>query len=451
MYTGSFLFVLASLAFALCCYACGIPNSNTSVSVRGDQWLINGKPILAGSPAEGLLVNVRMVNAVFEDAGPAAQQNLPKDFSPRENTDRFITMIPDYYNHGVRAFTISLQGGMPGYEGAVNTAFNGDGSLKDEYLDRVASVIRAADQQGAVVILSCFYQRQHSNEFALQGKAAIENAVEQVVQWIRRQKFSNVVVEISNEFSHGGYNKWKDGEWLRSIDGQVELIRHVKRLAPDLLVSTSGMGSGLVPEQIAREADFIILHFNRTPLNMIGERIKEARAYGKPVLCNEDDKTGKVGAEAARLSVSAGAGWGFMHIEKNQAVPFEFDGAKDDTIVYSMLQNLTTPGGSIADIDEEPLSVLITQPVDGDVFRTGDAVTIRAKITGIDNRDDISVQIVAGNKVIGKLSPSSSELLWKDPPAGKYDIVAVVRDAKGTVVLRSGPADFEVRADKGRK
>lgn len=443
--TGSSAIVLAVTGLVLCCYACHFPKSKTIVSIRGDQWQVNGQPILAGSPAEGLLVNARMVNAVFEDKGPAAVEHLPQDFDPDENTARFISRIPDYYDHGVRAFTISLQGGMPGYEGAVNSAFNADGSLKQEYLHRVANVIRAADQQGAVVILSCFYQRQHSNEFALDGKPAILKAVGNVVQWIRDEKFSNVVLEVSNEFAHGGYNKWQDGEWFRSVEGQMELMRHAKTLAPDLLVSTSGMGNGLVPEEIAAAADFIILHFNRTPLNLIPERIKQARRYGKPVLCNEDDKTGEMGAEAARLSISTGAGWGFMHQEKNQAVPFEFDGAKDDTIVYHMLQDLTTPGGTIAGIQEEPLSVLITSPVDGDVFARGEAVTIHAKITGIENSDEIDVQVFAGDKVIGEITSPPWELLWKNPPAGKYDVMAIVRDSKGLEVLRSGLVDFEVR------
>lgn len=447
--TGSFAFVVAAMSLTFCCYTCYHPGTKTEVSIAGEQWLINGQAILIGSPAEGLLVNVRVVNAVFEDNSLAAQEHLPKDFTPDENTARFISKIPDYFNHGIRAFTISLQGGMPGYEGAVNTAFNADGSLKDEYLDRVARVITAADRQGAVVIVSCFYQRQHSHSFALNGKDAILKAVENVARWIQEKEFSNVVLEVSNEFSHGGYNKWKDGEWLRSVDGQIELIRHVKRLAPNLLVSTSGMGSGLIPEPIAREADYIILHFNRTPLNLIPERIKQARSYGKPVLCNEDDKTGEVGAEAARLSISAGAGWGFMHIEKNQTVPFEFDGANDDTAVYHMLQDLTTPGGNIADVGEEPLSVLITQPVDGDVFASGEAVMIRTRITGIAS-DEISLQVVAGKKVIGTLAAPPWELLWKDPPAGKHDISAVVRDAKGVVVLRSGLVDFEVNADSDR-
>jgi hypothetical protein len=62
------------------------------------------------APAEGLLMNVRMVNAVFED------RSRP-EFDPDANTDEFIAQIPDYVAHGVRAFTVCLQGGMPGYEG----------------------------------------------------------------------------------------------------------------------------------------------------------------------------------------------------------------------------------------------------------------------------------------------------------------------------------------------
>jgi hypothetical protein len=50
----------------------------------------------------------------------------------------------------------------------------------------------------------------------------------------------------------------------------------------------------------------------------------------KPVVCNEDDKIGLAGAQAARITVESGAGWGFMHSRKNQYVPFEFDGADDD-------------------------------------------------------------------------------------------------------------------------
>jgi hypothetical protein len=52
-------------------------------------------------------MNVRMVNAVFED------RDKP-DFNAEANTERFIAAIPDYVAHGVDAFTVCLQGGMPG-------------------------------------------------------------------------------------------------------------------------------------------------------------------------------------------------------------------------------------------------------------------------------------------------------------------------------------------------
>lgn len=392
-------------------------------------------------------MNVRMVNAVFEDTGPHAKNNLPEDFVPDENTARFIARIPDYYAYGVRGFTISLQGGIPGYEGAINTAFNADGSLRKEYLERVARVIRAAGEQGAIIILSCFYQRQHSHEHALDGKQAILNALGNVARWIADQKFSNVVLEVSNEYAHGGYNRWKDSAWLKSVEGQVEMIHHAKAIAPKLLVSTSGMGSGLLPEPIARAADFILLHLNTTPISLFPERIMAVRKYGKPVVCNEDDKIGEIGAEAARVSVKSGAGWGFMQVKKNQMVPFEFNGAGDDTLVYRMLEHLTAPGGSIDDIPATMLSVLITNPTDGDVFTSGDPVTIRAVITGIPDSTEVEVRFFAANKMIGKCSATPWEFAWKDAPAGKYNVMAVVLDAEGRKLLRSRPVDFEVRSE----
>ena len=124
------------------------------ISIDGDRWLLDGTPPHPGSPAEGLLVNVRMVNSVFEDDRSELLDVL-EGFDPDVNTDHFISQIPTYFAHGIRAFTIGLQGGSMGYEGAVNSAFNADGSLRDGYLRRVSRVIQAADTNGCAVILSC--------------------------------------------------------------------------------------------------------------------------------------------------------------------------------------------------------------------------------------------------------------------------------------------------------
>ena len=122
----------------------------THVSLRGARWCINGELTNRGTRAEGLLMNVRMVNSVFED-------RRKPDLLPDAITDRFLARAPDYAAHGVNAFTLCLQGGMPGYEGALNSAFEPDGSLREPYLARVARVIEACDREGLVVVLGCFY------------------------------------------------------------------------------------------------------------------------------------------------------------------------------------------------------------------------------------------------------------------------------------------------------
>jgi hypothetical protein len=70
----------------------------TRIALREGRWMINDQTANPGSAAEGLLMNVRMVNDVFED------RSKP-DFDPEANADRFIAKIPDYAAHGVNAFT----------------------------------------------------------------------------------------------------------------------------------------------------------------------------------------------------------------------------------------------------------------------------------------------------------------------------------------------------------
>jgi hypothetical protein len=440
-------FVLVSIGLFLSCSSLRPTNKETKVTIRDNRWLINDQLVHKGSPAEGLLMNVRMVNAVFEDTGPHVKEHVT-DFDPDENTSRFINQIPEYVAHGVRAFTISLQGGLPGYEGAVNSAFDADGSLRKDYLDRTERIIQAADQEGVVIILTCFYQRQHSHDRALEGKEAILTAVDNVVNWIIDGDFTNVVLEISNEYAHGGYNNWKDGEWLKSVPGQVELIQHAKTIAPDLLVSTSGMGNGRIAAPIAQVADFIMIHFNNTALEDIPERIEQAHTYGKVVICNEDDKIGYSGAEAARLSVKHGAGWGLMHSEKNQDIPFEFDGADDDPLVYRMINRLTTPGESVDDLSADQLSVLITAPKDGDIFTSGSDITMKAALTGVEDREGVEVHFFAEDKMIGKSTTSPWEIIWENITPGEYHLMAIVVDSQGKELIRSRLVDVEVKSEE---
>jgi hypothetical protein len=311
-----------TLLVALCSLAAAA--SRTCISIADGRWHINGEVTYRGAKAEGLLLNVRMVNATFEDL-------KRPEFDAKANSDEFIAQIPDYVSHGVRAFTLNLQGGMPGYEGAVNSAFDANGSLREDYVVRVRRVVEACDRHGAVVILGCYYQRQDQ---VLRDEDAVRAGVVNVVKWIQGAGFSNVVLEIANEFGHGGF----DHRLLKSADGQVELIQLAKRAAPELLVSTSSLGDGTQHERVARASDFLLIHFNSTRLADIPRRIASLKPYGKPIVCNEDQKTSEQGVKAVEVCVANGASWGLMLEKLNQHFPFTFQGAADDPVVYAALK-----------------------------------------------------------------------------------------------------------------
>ena len=99
---------------------------------------------------------------------------------------------------------------------------------------------------------------------------------------------------------------------------------------PDLLVSTSGLGHGRMNDRVAKEVDFILIHFNGTKVEDIPKRINALKKYNKPIVCNEDDKIGEEAALALRASVKNACSWGFMYNKLNQYEPFEFNGYHDD-------------------------------------------------------------------------------------------------------------------------
>lgn len=432
--------VLATLFIA--CRSNANQDGLTHVGIKGNQWYINGEITNPGSPAEGLLMNVRMVNAVFEDRSKAWKEQV-ETFDPDENTQNFINQIPEYVALGVNAFVISLQGGLPGYEGAINTAYEPNGNLRNSYINRVAKAIKAADNQGAVIILSCFYQRQRDHQFALKSKQAISDAVRNTATWIAEQKFTNVVLEIANEYPHGGYKSWPDSDWLVSEKGQLELIETAKAIHPELLVSTSGLGNGKFPEDLAGVSDFLLIHFNNTALEDYSEKIYLLKKYGKPIVCNEDDKTNKEGAAALAYSVINGSSWGFMESGVNQHIPFEFNGESDDPEVYKMFKNMTTPGYQLdRKILEQP-SVTIISPNDGDAFLLGNPLTIHWSHLFQDTSKISKIVFLANEKNI-LLGKAQRQLEWKPEEAGPYNLRILVFNDKEVLMYQSAPVDIVV-------
>ena len=302
----------------------------TRIAICGNEWLLNGSVPYRGAAAEGLLMNLRAVNSTFEDSGRP-------DFDPEANTRAFLRMLPLYRNAGMRAITLNLQGGMPGYEGAVNSALNPDGTLRPGYMVRVARVIEACDDLGMAVILGVYYQRQSG---ILADADAVRSGVYATATWLLEQGYEHVLLEVANEFGHPGYKH----DILKEPAGQVELMQIAKEANPLLLVSTSTLGHGHVPDAVGEVADYVLIHFNETPVEEIPLRVAVARRFGKPVMCNEDFKEDEEGARAVRVCVAEHCSWGLMLQEHNQHLPFSFCGPDDDPVVYGALVALTSRG-----------------------------------------------------------------------------------------------------------
>lgn len=318
----------------------------TSITITGNSFRINGELTYRNlaPQALGLLMNARMVNAVFQDENP---ETCPEGFDPEVNTSAFIASMDQYKSKGILAFTINLQGGMPGYEGALNSAFNPDGSLKQEYMHRVARVIEAADQKGMVIIVGFFYQRQDQ---VLRDEEAVRKAAVTAASWLRDRGYTNVLVEIANEYKISGF----DHSIIQKEEGEVELMTLVRSVAPSLLVSTAGMGDARFHESLAEAADYILLHGNVSEPGEYPERIKSVTGYGKPVIFNEDwcfsdDTRGFPDAvEKMKAAFENGASWGIMNQKRNQAWPFNFtigtpgggENAREDFLLYQAMAEM---------------------------------------------------------------------------------------------------------------
>lgn len=299
---------------------------HTEVAIRGENFLVGGRPTYAGRAwqgvsIEGRLFNSRMVQGVFDDLNPAtrARWNFPdgSPWDPDRNTREFIAAMPEWRRHGLLAFTLNLQGGSPeGYSKEQpweNPGFTANGTLLPAYAARATRILDRADELGMVVILGLFYFGQDQR---LADEAAVIRAVDQTVDWVFTHGWRNVLIEINNE-STNGY----DHAILRP-DRVHELIERVRGTVRDgrrLLVSTSYTGRRVPDDGVVRVADFVLIHGNGTASNpaLITQMVRQTRELPSwrpmPIVFNEDDHFDFDKPDNNFVAaVRAGASWGYF-------------------------------------------------------------------------------------------------------------------------------------------
>lgn len=316
-------FALLTCVLAHRAHAAELPH--TAVSIVGEDFHINGHPTYEGRAwrgqrIEGLLLNSRMVQGIFDDlnAETAARWAYPDtgQWDAERNTREFIAAMPEWRRHGLLAFTLNLQGGSPqGYSNAQpwhNSAFASDGSLRANYLTRAERIISRADELGMVVIFGYFYFGQDER---LADEAAVLRAVDNATDWLLAKGWRNVLVEVNNEC-----NVRYDHPILQParVYELIERVKSRKREGRRLLAGTS-YGGGTVPkENVVRASDFLLLHGNgvKDPAR-IAAMVREARQVPgytpKPILFNEDDHFDfEQPANNFIAAVSEHASWGYF-------------------------------------------------------------------------------------------------------------------------------------------
>jgi hypothetical protein len=274
----------------------------TTVGIEGERFLINGRPTYEGRTwrgmkVEGLLLNSRMVQGIFDDINPDTRGMWAypdtKQWDAERNTREFVAAMPAWRKHGLLGFTINFQGGSPqGYSQNQpwhNSAFRADGSLRPDYLARMERILDRADELGMVLIVGFFYFGQDER---LENDAAVRRAVRDATTWLLRKEYRNVLVEIANECDNRAYQ-----QPLIQAPRVHELIELAKSIAIDgrrLPVSVSYNGGTIPKPNVVSAADFLLLHGNgvKTP-DRIAAMVRETRQVAgyrpMPILFNEDD------------------------------------------------------------------------------------------------------------------------------------------------------------------
>ncbi len=301
----------------------------TFVEIKKDQFFINGTPTYInrywnGHKIEGLLMNSRMVQGIFDDSNPETRRlfNYPdtKKWDPDRNTNEFVNAMREWQRYGLNAFTMNLQGGSPtgyGNKSWKNSAFESNGNLRGDYFKRLDKILEEADKLGMAVILGFFYFGQ--DEY-LENEKAVIKAVDKATDWLMQRGYRNVIVEINNECDIKQY----DHAILRPqrVNELITRVKQKKRKGYRLLVSTSYSGGAIPEPNVVSISDFILLHGNGIndpdKIPVLVEQTRKVKGYNnQPIVFNEDDhydfdkpKNNFV------LAIQSYASWGFFDFRK---------------------------------------------------------------------------------------------------------------------------------------
>jgi hypothetical protein len=301
----------------------------TVVGTSGPLFTINGAVTHEGTGAAGVLVNMRAINGIFDDANPKTvwRWKYPDTgkWDPNRNTGELIAALPTYHAYGVDAITVGLQGGRPirlterDRQTWNVSAFTRTGALKTDWMGRLDQVLTAADALHMVVVVSMFYRAQDQR---LADDAAVVAACDHLTDWLTttgpHAPYRNVLVEVANEIDSPNYDRA-----VLTPDRVVELIQRIHdRSGGTLPVSTSFLGRSIPTPAVVAASQYVLLHSTGFTADELAAAIGTIRAMPeyiadpKPIMDTEDGVSSAAPTVQDQLAkmdtaLAAGVGWGY--------------------------------------------------------------------------------------------------------------------------------------------
>ncbi|MEX2381544.1 MAG: hypothetical protein WD490_04110 [Opitutales bacterium] len=396
----------------------------TVLGIEGEKFTINGEPTYKGVTwnghrIEGLLMNARLVQGIFDDLNPDTVDRWvypdTGEWDPDRNTQGYVDAMASWYEHGLRCFVINLQGGSPeGYSQQQpweNSAFNPGGSLRDDYMDRLERILDRADELGMVAMVGYFYFGQDDR---LEDEQAVIRAVDNASEWILERGYRNVLIEINNECNIRYDHAILQPQRVHELIERVRQTEHEGRSLP----AGTSYGGGTVPgANVVEVSDFVLLHGNGVsdPQRMedMIQAVREMDAYrGQPIVNNEDDQPWRVAAQGFGhegnnfvASVRNGASWGYFDFRLNhelddfnhgfQTVPANWQISSDrKREFFDFVAEMTgSPGTPRVDLILPEESVL----------RSGDPIDLRVRVENEREQAPIEqIELLLNNEVVAE-------------------------------------------------
>ncbi len=293
--------------------------------------------------ARGKLLGLRVSYGLYHD-----RWLEDPDFDADANTDRLIEALGRYHSYGLNVISVSLQGGHEPYRagneearsgqardgekaGALISAFAADGSLDEEWTQRLERLLAAADKNGIFVVLTYFTPDQDE---IFDSPKAIVAAARNMTRWLIEHDARNVIIDLADRWDLES-EIWDFGRFIpRNIGSLVLDVRdQFNSAAFTLPIGATGGNDLTYPSSLAKICDVILLR--------AGERTAAQRVVPLGQLQDADRPVVLFGADPLAAAAADRAAGAILAAPAGTAqFPFEYGAGETDQVFLPLLDSV---------------------------------------------------------------------------------------------------------------